>query len=148
MTTAFKTVQDAIVAALTTPATIVGTRVYAGRARPMPAEHDSDINISIESIGGQQFAVGAGPVDWQVIYGVDIRARGSATTDGMDAVDPLLEAAYARLLATAPPAGVMGWVLQPRARLDVEEAATPVASLQLALNVQLRTQPGSLALAA
>lgn len=147
MTTAFKTVQDAIVAALTTPATIVGDRVYAGRARPMPLEHDSDINVSVESIGGQQFAVGNGPVEWNVVYGIEIRARGSSTTDGMAAIDPLLEAAYARLLAAAPPVGVMGWVLQPRARLDVEEAATPIASMQLALNVQMRTQPGSLALA-
>lgn len=148
MTTAFKTVQDAIVAALLTPPTIVGSRVDAGRARPMPAEHDDSIAISIESIGGRQFAVGNGPVDWEVVYGVEIRARGNSATDGMAAIDPLLEATYARLLATTPPPGVMGWVLTPRARIDVEEAATPVASLQLALNVQLRTQPGSLALAA
>lgn len=148
MATAFKTVQDAIVAALLTYPPIVGDRVTAGRARPMPAEHDNSIAVSIESIGGQQFAIGSGPVDWEVIYGVEIRARGSSATDGLAALDPVLEAAYARLVATPPPAGVMGWVLQPRARIDVEEAATPVASLQLALNVQLRTQPGSLALAA
>ena len=37
MTTAFKTVQDALVAALLTPPTIVGTRVVAGRGLPLPA---------------------------------------------------------------------------------------------------------------
>ena len=42
----------------------------------------------------------------------------------------------------------MGWVLEPRIRLDVEEAATPIGVAQLALNVRLRTQPASLLLAA
>lgn len=148
MTTAFKTVQDALVAALVTPATIVGLRVVAGRARPMPAEHDNDIAISIESVQGEDFALTAQPQDWAVVYGVEIRARGSATVDAVSALDPLLEAVYARIKATPAPAGVMGWVLEPRLRFEVEEAATPIGTLQLALNVRMRTQPGSLALAA
>jgi hypothetical protein len=148
MTTAFKTVQDALVAALVTPATIVGLRVVAGRARPMPAEHDSDIAISIESVQGEDFTLTAQPQDWAVVYGVEIRARGSVSVDAIAALDPLLEAVYARIKSTPAPAGVMGWVLEPRLRFEVEEAATPIGTLQLALNVRMRTQPGSLALAA
>jgi hypothetical protein len=146
MATAFKTVQDALVAALMAAPQITGARVYAGRARPMPEEHASDINVSIESLTGQQFALGSGPVLWEAIYGLEIRARGTASVDAVAAVDPLLEALYARILATATPAGVEGWAITPRIRVDVEEAA--IASLQLALNVRLRTQPGTLALAA
>ena len=67
MTTAFKTVQDAIVTALVTPATIVGTRVVSGRALPMPAEHASDIAVSIESIDGADIAFTAAPKDWQIV---------------------------------------------------------------------------------
>jgi hypothetical protein len=148
MTTAFKTVQDALVAALLTPPDIVGPRVAAGRARPMPQEHDSDIAISIENISGEDVTLTSHPKDWSVIYGVEIRARGSATVDAVAALDPLLEAAFARLMQTAPPAGVMGWVLEPRIRVDVEEAGTPVGVMQLALNVRMRTQPASLLLAA
>lgn len=148
MSTAFKTVQDALVAALLTPANIVGTRVVPGRARPMPAEHDSDIAISIERIGGRDIALTGAPQDWDVTYGVEIRARGSASVDAVAALDPLLEAVYARLMATLPPAGVQGWVLQPSISVDVEEAATPIGSLRVALNVRMRTQPASLALAA
>ena len=148
MATAFKTVQDALVAALLAAPQITGARVYAGRARPMPEEHASDINVSIESLTGQQFAVSGGPVLWEAIYGLEIRARGTASVDAVAAVDPLLEALYARILATATPAGVEGWAITPRIREDVEEAGSPIASLQLALNVRLRTQSGSLALAA
>lgn len=146
MTTAFKTVQDALVALMQTPAIGEGN-VNTGRARPLPAEQADDINVSVESINGQQFAIGGGPVNWTVVYGLEIRARGSSTTDGMAAIDPLLEALYARIASAQPPAGVMGWVLNPRMRVDVVEGDTPVATLQLALDVQMRTQPGSLALA-
>ena len=148
MATAFKTVQDAIVAALLQAPQITGARVYAGRARPMPEEHAADISISLESMTGQPFMLVAGPVLWEVVYGIEIRARGTATVDAVAAVDPLLEAVYARLLATATPAGVEGWAITPRIRVDVDEAATPIASLQLALNVRLRTEPGTLTLAA
>jgi hypothetical protein len=144
---AFKVVQDALVAALLLAPQITGARVYLGRARPMPAEHASDINISIESISGEQFAVTSGPVLWSVIYGLELRVRGSASVDAMAALDPVLDAAYARIVATAPPAGVEGWVITPRARIDIEEADTPIASMTLALDVQLRTQAGTLTLA-
>ena len=144
---AFKTVQDALVAALLLAPQITGSRVYAGRARPMPEEHASDINVSIESISGQQMTVTGGPVLWSVVYGLELRARGTASVDAMAALDPVLDAAYARIVATEPPAGVNGWVLTPRARIDIEEAATPIASMTLALDVQLRTDAGTLTLA-
>lgn len=148
MTTAFKTVQDALVAALLTPPTIVGTRVVAGRGLPLPAEHTSDIVVSIESVNGADVALTSHPQDWEVVYGVEMRARGSAAVDAVTALDPILEAAYARLMATPPPAGVMGWVLTPRIRVDVDESATPVGTLQLSINVRMRTQPAGLLLAA
>lgn len=148
MATAFKTVQDAIAAALLEAPQITGARVYTGRARPMPEEHTSDISVSLESMTGQQFALGSGPVLWEVIYGLEIRARGTAAVDAVAAVDPLLESLYARILATATPAGVEGWAITPRIRVDVDETSTPIASLQLALNVRLRTEANTLTLAA
>lgn len=147
MTTAFKAVQDALVAALVTPATIVGTRVVAGRARPMPEEHANDIAVSVERISGFDLALSSAPQDWDVTYGVEMRARGSDSVDAVSALDPLLEAVYSRLMTTAPPAGVLGWMLQPQIRVEVEEASTPIGTMQLVLNVMLRTQAQSLTLA-
>jgi hypothetical protein len=114
----------------------------------MPLEHESDIAVTIESINGADVALTSHPKDWEVTYGVEIRARGNASVDAIAALDPLLEAVFARVLQTPAPAGVMGWVLEPRIRVDVEEAATPIGVMQLALNVRLRTQPASLLLAA
>jgi hypothetical protein len=147
VTTAFNVLHSTLVAALLQAPQITGERVYKGRARPLPAEHASSINISIEALNGEQFTLGAGPVLWEVVYAVEMRARGSATVDAADAADALLEAAYARILATAVPAGVEGWVITPRVRHEVEEADTPIGSSMLAINVRLRTQPGTLTLA-
>lgn len=147
MTTAFKAVQDAIVAALKAAPAIVGTRVVAGRSRPMPEEHASDIAVSIESVRSTGQQLTSHPVRWEVVYGIEIRARGSATTDAVAAVDPLLEKVYERFYDVAPPTGVAAWMLDPAIRYSVEEGATPVASVLLAVNVQLATTNDSLTLA-
>lgn len=145
--TAFKVVQDAIVAALKAAPAIVGTRVVAGRARPMPEEHANDIAVSIESIRANGMQLTSAPMRWEVVYGIEIRARGSATVDAMAAVDPLLASVYERFYDVASPAGVAGWMLDPSIRISIEEGATPVASVLLAVNVNLATQGDSLTLA-
>ncbi len=147
MTTAFKTVQDALVTLLQTPAIVAGA-VRAGRALPLPEGVASDIAVSLEALTGQAIALTGAPQDWGVTYAIAMRARGSASVDAMAAVDPIFETVYARVATGAAPAGVQGWVLQPRVLMDVEEADTPVARMALFLDVRLRTQPGSLALAA
>lgn len=147
MATAFKVVQDAIVTALKAAPAIVGTRVVAGRARPMPEEHANDIAVSIESIRGAEVELTGAPMRWDVVYGIEIRARGSATVDAVAAVDPLLEKVYERFFDVAPPVGVAGWMLAPSIRVSIEEGATPVASVLLAVNVDLATQGDSLTLA-
>lgn len=146
MATAFKTVLDAITAALAQAPAVAGGRIHAGRDRPLPEEHASDVALDGDSADGEQFALTAGPVNWRMTVPLQLRARGSSTTHARDAVDALLEAAFARLAATAPPAGVSGWVLSTRYRCDFDEAAQPVAVMQLAVTVELRTAPGSLAL--
>jgi hypothetical protein len=146
--TAFREVQDAIVAALQSAPAVAGGRVHAGRDRSMPAEHTTDVAVSLVDMQAEQIALTGAPVDWSVQYAVTLRARGSDTVNAVAAIDPLLEAAYTRLVSTQPPTGVMGWLLQPRMRLDIEEAATPIASLDLVLDVRLRTSPGGLAIAA
>lgn len=147
MTTAFKTVQDALVTLLQTPAIVTGA-VRAGRALPLPQDQTSDIAVSLEALAGQDISLTGAPKDWGVTYAIAMRARGSATVDAMQALDPIFETVYARVATGAPPAGVMGWVLQPRVVMDVEEGDTPIGRMALFLDVRLRTQPGSLALAA
>lgn len=146
MTTAFKTLIDTVSAALMAAPAVAGGRVAVGRDTTTALDQASDVNITLQVQDGQPFALTAGPTDWSVDVGVEIRARGTDAIDALAAIDPIMEQVYARLTAMALPAGITG--LQAfRGQLDVQEAATPVAAWQFQLTVSLRTAPGSLALA-
>lgn len=146
MASAFLTLIDAIEAALRVSPAVAGGRIAIGRDNATALDEASDINITLQVQDGQPFALTAGPTEWTVDVGVEIRARGRAGVNALDAVDPIVELVYARVTAMALPAGVTG--LQAfRGQLDVQEAATPIAAWQLLFTFNLRTAPGSLALA-
>jgi hypothetical protein len=146
MTTAFKTLLDTVSAALLEAPALAGGRVYVGRDNATPLDQASDVNLTLQTQDGQPFALTAGPTDWTVDVGVEIRARGSDSTDAVAAIDPLLELAYARLVAMVLPAGVSG-ITGFRGQIDVQEAGVPFAAWQFLLTINFRTAPGSLALA-
>lgn len=146
MTTAFKTLIDTVLAALQESPAVAGGRIAVGRDTTTALDQVSDINITLQVQDGQPFTLTAGPTEWSVDIGVEIRARGTDTIDALAAIDPIMEQVYARLTAMALPAGVTG-VQAFRGQLDVQEAATPVATWQFLSTLSLRTAPGSLALA-
>lgn len=147
MTTAFASVQNAIVTALKASPAIAGGRVVAGRGRPMPDEHTSDIAVSIETIEGVDIALSGAPQSWRVIYGVEIRARRNSLDPVVAAgADAVLELVYARMKTTAPPAGVLGWMMQPRIQTQVDEADSQIDSVVLAVDVLMRTRATALQL--
>ncbi len=146
MTTAFRTLIETFSTALLAGSPAWGTRVYVGREIDTPLHDDNDVNLTLETQEGQPFALTAGPTDWTVGIGATVRARGTDTINALLAADPLIEDVYARLVGAALPAGVMS-LGNFAARLDVQEAATPVASWQLRVIVTFRTLPGSLSLA-
>ena len=146
MTTAFKTLLDTVAAALLAAPALAGGRVSMGSDSSTPLNAASDVTLTLQTQDGEPFMLTAGPTDWAVDIGVEVRARGSSTVDAVAAIDPLIELAYARLVAIAWPAGVLG-VTGFRGRLDVQEAATPVAAWQFLLSLSFRTAPGTLSLA-
>lgn len=147
MTTAFKTLIDLVSAAMLQAPALAGGRVYIGRDNATSLNEANDVNLTLQAQDGEPFALTGGPTDWSVDVGVEIRARGSATEDALTAIDPLIELAYARLLAITLPAGVTA-LSSLRARLDVQEGSTPIAAWQLLATITFRTAPGTLALAA
>jgi hypothetical protein len=147
MPTAMREIQNAVVAALLAAPAVAGGRVYAGRDRPLPTEHATDVQVRQGSLRGEQAYLGTHPVDWEATLGLELRARGSSANDAEAAVDPLLEAVFARLATTAPPAGVDGWLLDVGGRIEIDDAEAPVASMLLTISVRYRTQTGSLTLA-
>ena len=146
MTTAFKTLLDTVSAALLAAPALAGGRVHMGRDNATPLNQASDVNITLQTQDGRPFALTDGPTDWSIDIGVEIRARGTDTTNAIAALDPLIELAYARLLAMPLPAGVMG-LTAFRGQIDVQESATPFAAWQFLLSVTFRTMPGTLSLA-
>lgn len=146
MTTAFKTIVDAVQAAMLAAPAVAGGRVAVGRDNTTALDQASDVNITLQAQGGEPFALTGGPTDWTVDLGIEVRARGSDSVNALSAIDPLLELVYARLQAITWPAGVMG-IGGIRGQLDVQEAATPIAAWQVLQTITFRTAPGSLALA-
>ncbi len=147
MATAFLTLINAIEAALRVSPAAAEGRIAVGRDNATALDEASDINITLQVQDGQPFALTAGPTEWTVDVGVEVRARGRAGVNALDAIDPIAELVYARVSAMTLPPGVTG--LQAfRGQLDVQEAATPIAAWQLQFTFNLRTAPGSLALAA
>lgn len=146
MSTAFKVLLDTVRAALLQAPAIAAGRVSMGTDNPTPLNHPSDVTITLQTHDGEPFALTGGPTDWTVDIGVEIRARGTSAVDAIEAIDPLIELAYARITTAALPAGVTG-LTGLRAKLDVQEAATPVAAWLLLATFTFRTAPGTLALA-
>lgn len=138
---AFKTVLDALTAALGTPPAVAGGRIFTNPETPMPAEHATSVVVTIDDVQGEQLVVGAGPMLWQVRYGLTARARALAEAD------TLLAAVFARIQSTAAPAGVEGWAIAPNVQTRYGYADTELVSMTLTLDVRLRTQPGTLTLA-
>lgn len=146
MSTAFKVLLDTLSAALLQSPAIASGRVSMGNDNPTPLDKPSDVTITLQAQDGEPFALTGGPTDWTTDIGVEIRARGTSSLDAIAAIDPLIELAYARITTMALPAGVTG-LTSLRAKLDVQEAATPVAAWLLLATFTFRTAPGSLALA-
>ena len=146
MTTAFKVLLDTVAAALLQAPAVAGGRVAMGSDTSTPLNADTDVTITLRPQEGVPFALTSGPTDWTVDIGVELRARGSSSVDAIAAIDPLIELAYARLVAMALPAGVCG-ITAFQGQLDVQEANVPVAAWLFLLTFSFRTAPGSLALA-
>lgn len=146
MTTAFKILLDTVAAALLQAPAVAGGRVSMGNDTGTPLNAASDVTLTLHTQEGAPFALTSGPTDWTVDVGVELRARGSSSVDAIAAIDPLIELAYARLVAMVLPAGVCG-ITAFRGQLDVQEASVPVAAWQFLLTISFRTAPGSLALA-
>jgi hypothetical protein len=141
---AIKVVLDAIVTALNNAPAIAGGRIRTNPEVPMPAEHASDVVVTIDSCEADGITVAGNPLTWTVRYGLQARARGDTA---LATADTLMSGVFARIQATAAPAGVEGWFIAPVMQTRYGYADTEVVSMFMTLDVRLRTQPGTLTLA-
>lgn len=138
MTTLIATVTTAVVASLTS-----GTPVCAqiARVRLRPVAQASAQAIVVRPAGADvlEQALSPGyPVSWVVTLAVECYQRAAPGVAPDVAVDALLEAAYARLMADPTLGGVL-LALQPQSvALDFDVDAEQTACATLVFNARLR----------
>lgn len=143
MTTAFQSIAAAIAAQLKAAPALAGGRVYANRLRPLPEGVATAVVVRLDKSAASEQVLGA--LDWTSTFALECYARGASGIDPADAVDALLQAAWARLAATdAAALGAMAFVINPAIDWIYDEADGPVVCASVALQVQHRTAVATL----
>lgn len=135
-------VRDALVA---DPAVVPAARVRRGRPGIAQTAEANAIFINLERATGKQLDVAGAMLEWETAISVLIMARATGTQDAETAVDPLVEAAWARLYAMPPPAGAQSIAIEPQIVWDADAADQLVGSVALLMRVTHHTTGGALA---
>lgn len=140
----FLAITDAVRDALLAGPALAGGNVQRGRNLPLPAGSAQGIDVGIANSRAQPLGLTGGALQWDTTVIVACKARATASTDAESAVDPLLVAAWQRLLAMTAPAGVVAITLEPTVQWDIEEADQPLAAASLVLRITHLTTTNSL----
>lgn len=140
MATAFKRIADGLLASL---AAMAGGRVALNRLKPISSTQPTAVVLRLGRSAGQEAVLGA--IDWQTSFAVECYGRGVTGSDPADAVDSLLQNAWA-ILATIDCAaiGASDLTLNPSVEWQYDEAETPLACATLNLSVSHRTPTATL----
>lgn len=146
MTTAHLALAQQVVSLLQA-GTPVAPLIKLGALQPAKLGTSTAVFVRLlRSPGRDITATGAGAVQWTTLVGVECVARASAGQDPLTAIDPLIEAVYARLAAAPQLAGSLSELLgEPEIQWEIAEAETPIATALIAVRVQHITGPASLA---
>lgn len=137
MSTAFVTIQAALLAALSAAPALADGRISVNRLRPIPAGQNSAIVIRLDQAQGTEMVLGL--VDWQTAFAVECYARAPAGTDASGAVDTLLADTWARLAALDFTDLGASIVLDPQIDWQYDDADTPVVCAVIRVKAQHRT---------
>jgi len=144
MTTAFVSIQAAIVAALAQAPALAGGRVFANRVRAVAQQYDAYLVVRTDQAAATETVLGFN--DWQTVYAIEAYARAStAGADPVAVVDALLADVWARVNALQPVnLGVMQIDTRPGIDWQVDDGETPVACAVLRIVCTHRTPCNSL----
>ncbi len=143
---AFADITDAVRDALLQAPALAAGNVNRGRSVPLPADAEQAIDVAMASSRAQPLSLSDTlAMQWESVVVVVCKARGNASTDAEDAIDPLVTAAWQRLLAMTAPAGVTGMTLDPVIQWGLDEADQPLATATLSLRLTHITTTAALA---
>ena len=106
MTTAFSAIVAAVIARLSEDPPVCDA-IYRARANAIPETLDRAISVQFDQSLPNRGVMHGSPIDWSSRVTVECFARSVIETGDL-AVDPLLEAVFARLAADATLGGVVG----------------------------------------
>jgi hypothetical protein len=106
VTTAFSGIVGAVIARLS-EAPAVCDAIYRARSNAIPDTLDFAISVQFDQSLPDRSVIHGAPIDWSTRVSVECFAR-SVIESGDIAVDPLLEAVFARLAADTTLGGVVG----------------------------------------
>ena len=138
MSSAFLSIQTALIAALAASVPLAGGRIYPNRLRPIAAEASTAIVVRLDVAEGSEYVIGC--VDWATPYAVECYARAAPGADPAVAVDTLLCDVWARLGAlTYEAAGGAEINLAPRIDWQFDETDTALACAVVRVTARHRT---------
>lgn len=143
MTTAFSSIQTALLAALTASPALASGNISTNRQRPIPAGQSTAIVLRLDASEGTERVLGC--IDWQTAFTVECYARGaSSTTDLVAAVDTLLADTWARLAGLSFQALGADLIVDPRIDWQFDDGETPMVCAVIRLSAAHRTASSTL----
>ncbi len=146
MPSQFLSLASAVTAALTASPAVADGRVLQGRALPVEIGHPLEVHVAVARSQADSLVLNGPERLWTTTVTVTCYARAAAGQSGDAAVDPLLQAVYARLqgLELNPPPGAQSVTLDPVVAWDVDEGGKTVGVARLTLIVRHITTTATL----
>lgn len=144
--TAFIDIAEAIKAKLLEEPPIVGDRVERARQVSLKKGWANGIAVRLVRTKAQLAGVGMGaPKDWGTVFGIECAARADADGLAEDAVDAVVDAAYARLAgANLGLPALLDVMPEPDISWDTDEGETQICRATFVVRVTHRTAAASL----
>lgn len=143
MSSAFKSLTAALVAALLAAPAIAGSRVYPNRLRPIQQAHSTAVVVRLVASQSQELVLGA--LDWSTQFAVECLAKSAPGADPVDAVDALLLDVWPRLAnLNAAALKAMQVVVDAAIQWQFDDGESNSASATVLLTVQHRSPFASL----
>lgn len=139
MTTRTAQIVGALVASLQASPAVSG-HIYRARTRPLPADATSGVVVRVQNSTITPSVINGGPMDFATQVAIECYVRSRTGTDLDVAVDSLLSAAYARVLADTTLGGLATDVLPQAISYDFDADGEQTTCATLTLDVLHRSQ--------
>lgn len=127
-------ITDAIMATLR-ESPPVAARIQRGRTIPAQLTADTVASVRLVRSNGTRLSVDGVATTWHTAIAIEVGARAAADSDAHAAVDPVLQAAYARIHAAPPAGGAWDWSGDPEIHWQIDEAESTVGLATLVLPI-------------